>query len=485
MITFQISPIELEGFSDFADKASGVFSNPDQGNSDFSNILNQLQNSGQFENSDNEALSFSSLSPEHLQMLQTQLKDGKSLPQAAEFVFAEIQKELAALAENGVTPEQLQDAYVQLSIVAKILPEDVKNQLNDALKALKQVLQEVASGQTVKPEQPESDVSANTDEARLPQQPQPQSQLESQLQSPLHPQIVSSPATADLAPQQPASETAPLASEVKPQLETGQPQAALLKPKPEVNAFSNAANFNTPNLPARGPAFMQEIYGQPVETAGQLDPDKLAAEGKPIVAASPNANTAKLTAAMSLDHFSATISTGNTAQQGTSAGFSGNGQNTSFAQLFSQAVPQPVTQNLHKPEWGNAVAQRITWMVGNKLQSAQLRIHPAHLGPVEIKLKIENSMANVSFVSNHQVVRDALEQSIPRLKDMLEEQSLDLVNVDIGEQHQAEQGETAAEFSSYSMQATSEEVAVNEENSPPAQNQPVMIDVSALLDTYA
>ncbi len=96
MITFQISPIELEGFSDFADKASGIFSELDQGNSDFSNILNQLQSSGQFESGDNSAFSFENLSPEYLQMLQTQLQDGKSLPQAAEFVFAEIQKQLAA-----------------------------------------------------------------------------------------------------------------------------------------------------------------------------------------------------------------------------------------------------------------------------------------------------------------------------------------------------------------------------------------------------
>ena len=487
MITFQISPIELEGFADFADKATGIFSELDQGNSDFSNILNQLQSSGQFESGENETFSFENLSPEYLQMLQTQLQDGKSMPQAAEFVFAEIQKQLAALTENGVTTQQLQDAYVQLSIVAKLLPEDVRNQLTDALKTLKQVLQADGSGQPVpQAEKSELNLTSADNKSSLPQQNQAAPQHQPQ------PQNVSM-GTTDPGYQLKGSETArqsvPLAAEVKSQLETAQPQAVLSKAKPDVkpdvNALSNSVNFSSANATARGPAFAADIYGQTTETVSQMNSDKISAEGKPILPGSPIAATAKMTASMNFDQLAATASTANSAHQGGSAGFSANGQNTSFAQLFSQAVPQPVTQNIHKPEWGNAVAQRITWMVGNKLQSAQLRINPAHLGPVEIKLKIENSVANVAFVSNHQVVRDALEQSIPRLREMLGEQSLDLVNVDIGEQHQAEKGQTPDTFSAFSMQASSEEIAASEEDVPALQNQPVTVDVSALLDTYA
>jgi len=103
--------------------------------------------------------------------------------------------------------------------------------------------------------------------------------------------------------------------------------------------------------------------------------------------------------------------------------------------LLSMNVPQPVGTN----GWGQAMGERLLWMVKGDQQLAELKISPPNLGPLSVKLTINNDQASVAFLSNHAAVRDALEAAIPRLREMLAQESLDLVNVDVGSnQGQAE-----------------------------------------------
>lgn len=91
--------------------------------------------------------------------------------------------------------------------------------------------------------------------------------------------------------------------------------------------------------------------------------------------------------------------------------------------------------------WHQAVAERVMLMVGRDQQSVELRLNPAHLGPMEVKLSLNHDQASVSFLANHAAVRDALEQAIPRLRDMLGQQDIQLVQADVGQrQASPEQG---------------------------------------------
>jgi flagellar hook-length control protein FliK len=172
--------------------------------------------------------------------------------------------------------------------------------------------------------------------------------------------------------------------------------------------------------------------------------------------------------------------------EGTGSNLQSNTGNASYTQLMTQATAQPVTQNIHKPEWGNAIGQRISWMIGSKLQGAQLRITPAHLGPVDIRISIESGVAQVSFVSNHQVVRDALEQAIPRLREMMEGQNLELGDVDISDRSLADSNRAQDEFSHLHGKGESAnegglEAAVNEDAKVVVQ----VVETDSLLDAYA
>jgi len=89
--------------------------------------------------------------------------------------------------------------------------------------------------------------------------------------------------------------------------------------------------------------------------------------------------------------------------------------------------------------WEQGVGDRIMWMLGNSLQGASLRINPAHLGPIEIQISMHQDQTTVSFTAQHAVVRDALEASIPRLREMFQENNLQLGNVDVGQRGNSEQ----------------------------------------------
>ncbi len=89
--------------------------------------------------------------------------------------------------------------------------------------------------------------------------------------------------------------------------------------------------------------------------------------------------------------------------------------------------------------WDQAMGERILWMVGKQIQGAEVRINPPHLGPVEIRLSLQHDQASVSFAAHHAGVREALEAAIPRLREMLGENNLQLVSVDVGQRDKGEQ----------------------------------------------
>ncbi len=92
--------------------------------------------------------------------------------------------------------------------------------------------------------------------------------------------------------------------------------------------------------------------------------------------------------------------------------------------------------------WDNQVSQRIVYMVG-KEQAATLTLNPPDLGPVQIVLNVSNDQASVAFSSGQPEVRQALENALPRLREMMGENGIALGNatVDAGvpDQRQAQQ----------------------------------------------
>lgn len=95
--------------------------------------------------------------------------------------------------------------------------------------------------------------------------------------------------------------------------------------------------------------------------------------------------------------------------------------------------------------WDNQVSQRIVYMVG-KEQAATLTLNPPDLGPVQIVLNVSNDQASVAFSAEQLEVRQALENALPRLREMMSESGIALNNatVDAGARQQQQDDQRRA-----------------------------------------
>lgn len=99
------------------------------------------------------------------------------------------------------------------------------------------------------------------------------------------------------------------------------------------------------------------------------------------------------------------------------------------------AAPTP-TPHLHGDDFDEAVGARTSWLAEQKIGHAHIKITPNDLGPIEVLLQLDGDKITASFTSAHAEVRHALEQSLPRLREMLGQQGFQLANADVGQQHQ-------------------------------------------------
>ena len=93
------------------------------------------------------------------------------------------------------------------------------------------------------------------------------------------------------------------------------------------------------------------------------------------------------------------------------------------------------------PAWDNQVGQKVIWMVGGEDQSATLELNPPDLGPVQVVLNVSNDLASVTFSSQQMEVRQALENALPRLREMMSESGIALGNATVNAGAEGRQGQ--------------------------------------------
>jgi flagellar hook-length control protein FliK len=118
---------------------------------------------------------------------------------------------------------------------------------------------------------------------------------------------------------------------------------------------------------------------------------------------------------------------------------------TQASQALAQAKPGVVSasvqQSVGSPEWGQAMSQRIMWLANRGISSAELQLNPRDMGPVDVRINVSGEQTTVQFSSQNAAVREALESSVVRLREMMESSGLDLTDVDVSDQSQSEQAQ--------------------------------------------
>ncbi len=102
---------------------------------------------------------------------------------------------------------------------------------------------------------------------------------------------------------------------------------------------------------------------------------------------------------------------------------------------MSQA-PLTITTPFAKNDWGDIVADKVMWMSAKGIKEALIQMDPPELGPLNVKISITADQAQVSFSVNNASVKEALDQSALKLREMFAEEGLNLTDVDVSDQSQ-------------------------------------------------
>jgi flagellar hook-length control protein FliK len=197
-------------------------------------------------------------------------------------------------------------------------------------------------------------------------------------------------------------------------------------------------------------------------TAAELKAVTAAADGGPKGGAAATATGAADGSASGTSAFQAQMSVGS------------HFQTTANTPMTNDKVSAPVGT----PAFNDELGGKITWMANQGVQSASLQLSPEHLGPVAVHISVQDGSASVAFNANHADARTALEQALPRLREMFATQGLTLTDASVSQQSPRGQSQKQAVAAIGAIGGTSSE----ESTSPLAA---VASTRLGLVDTYA
>jgi len=145
---------------------------------------------------------------------------------------------------------------------------------------------------------------------------------------------------------------------------------------------------------------------------------------------------------------------------------------TSASPAAMRAGGEHVMQNVPwAPQFTDEVSEQVRVFVNNGLQEARLQLTPADLGRVQITINTEGDNARVVFVAETAVARDLLDQSMPRLREMLQQSGIQLAHGDVSDQTESQRrGEGLEEDAQRMVQGDSDAQADDQALRPQLAN---------------
>jgi flagellar hook-length control protein FliK len=119
------------------------------------------------------------------------------------------------------------------------------------------------------------------------------------------------------------------------------------------------------------------------------------------------------------------------------------------------AMNAPVGSSSFAKELG----QQVTWLSGQDVKQAQIRLNPQDLGPLDVKVSVEHGRVDVSFMTQHPATTAAVQQGLDQLNQMLGGQGLSLGHATVGQHAQqqfTQQGQQAQASSSANDEAVAD-----------------------------
>ena len=148
------------------------------------------------------------------------------------------------------------------------------------------------------------------------------------------------------------------------------------------------------------------------------------------------------------------------------------------AAMAANEIPTP----FGKPEWSQAVNQKVVWMVGKGEQSATLTLNPPDMGPLKVVIQVDNDQVDTTFISDNPEVRQALQDGMQMLRDKMQDTGMQLGNAQVSSQAQSQR-----QFEQAMQQRAQQRLEQSAKDTPDSTpTSPVIQRVSnGLVDTFA
>ena len=95
-----------------------------------------------------------------------------------------------------------------------------------------------------------------------------------------------------------------------------------------------------------------------------------------------------------------------------------------------------LTPDVNTDQFGETIGTQLTYMAHEKISHAHIKVSPNDMGTIEVSLKLDGDRVHADFSSPQADVRQALEQSLPKLREMLGQQGFQLAQADVGHRQQ-------------------------------------------------
>lgn len=132
-------------------------------------------------------------------------------------------------------------------------------------------------------------------------------------------------------------------------------------------------------------------------------------------------------------------------------------EGTKLAQQTQTALDKAV--NIFKPDGQQQLAEKVRWMVNSRNPTAEIRLDPPELGAMQIKVALNADSATVNFTVQSSVTKEALDQALPKLREMLQEQGINL-----GQSSVEQQSSGQSEQQAQQQRSTGTATGANDDN---------------------
>jgi flagellar hook-length control protein FliK len=106
-------------------------------------------------------------------------------------------------------------------------------------------------------------------------------------------------------------------------------------------------------------------------------------------------------------------------------------------QTNATTTPAPhvltLQSSVGSPSFGQELSQQVTWLGGQDVKEARIRLHPEDLGELDVKVSVKQDHVDVAFIAQHPQAVHAVQQTLGQLDSMLAHHGLSLGQAMVGQ----------------------------------------------------